>query len=144
MRIENPDNIPAVESFLRLFLPILEERFGSLPYVVVILPLSDDENDFHDIAVRLGKDIYISESQTGHLGLSFPEMYAAIAHELGHIFYHTDPWDGDAENRADAFAAELGLANQMISVLEKIIMSRQFSGITSMHVRRIQYLKHLA
>lgn len=144
MRILNPDNISIVESFLRLYSPELERRFGTLNYEVVISSLSDEDNDFHDIAARLGKKIFISRSQTDSLGLTFPEIYALIAHELGHIFYHTDPWDVDGENRADSLAAELGLADQMISVIEKIIQSRRFRNVTSLLVQRIQFLKHLA
>lgn len=144
MKIRNPYNNEVVASFLRLYGDLLERRFGDEAYDVDILPLPDDENEYDDIIVRLGKRIYISERRTGELGLSVPELYAAIAHELGHIFYHTDAWDADAENRADTLAAEIGLADQMIAVIEKIIASRRYRHITSLLVQRIQFLKHLA
>ena len=144
MKITNPHNIPIVGSFLRLYGEALEERFDNEDFEVEILPLSEAENHYGDILVRLGKKIFISERRTGEIGLTEPEMFAAIAHELGHIFYHTRAWDVDAENRADTLAAELGLGSQMISVIEKIIMSRRFRNITSLLVQRIQFLKHLA
>lgn len=144
MKILNPRDMSLADSFLRLFGATLERTFDSEDYVVEILPLPDSENHYNDIAVRLGKRIFISERQTGALGLTTPELYALIAHELGHIVYHTAPWDVDTETRADTLAAELGLGNQMISLIEKIILSRRYRDITSQLVRRIQYLKHIA
>ena len=144
MNIINHTDIPEVESFLRLYGPLIEQRFGHEEFDVEIFPLPDEENAYGDILVRLGKKVYISATQTGKLGLSIPELYAAIAHELGHIFYRTHPWAADAENRADTLAAEVGLGDQMIRVIEKIILSRRYSHITSNLVQRIQFLRHLA
>lgn len=144
MKIINHTGIPEVEGFLRLFGSLLESRFSSEEYDIEIFNLSDEENTYGDILVRLGKKIFISKSQTKRLGLTTPELYAAIAHEMGHIIYRTHPWAADAENRADSLAAELGLGEQMISVIEKIIQSRRYRNITSSLVRRIQFLKHLA
>ena len=144
MKIHNRYKLPIVDSFLRMYGDLLQERFGNVDFDIEILPLRDEENSFGDVLVRLGKKIYISESQTGFLGLSEPELYAAIAHELGHILYNTTPWAPDSENRADTLAAELGLGTQMISVIEKIIGSRRYRHITRLLVQRIQFLKHLA
>lgn len=140
MRIVNAHRIPVAESFIRLYGEAMAERFPEVDAVVEILPLTDAENHYDDVLVRLGNRIYISERQTGALGLTVPELYAAIAHEFGHILYRTNPWAPDAEHRADTLAAELGLGSQMISVIEKVIQSRRFAHITSQLVRRIQYL----
>lgn len=144
MKVTNPYNIPIAASFLRLYGDAIAERFPLEQTEIEILPLPDDENHYDDLLVRLGRRIYISECQTGALGFTPPELYAAIAHEFGHILYHTHPWAPDAENRADTLAAELGLGDQMISVIEKIIQSRRFRHITAQLVQRIQYLTHLA
>lgn len=144
MQIHNPNNIPVVSSFIRLYGDILLEKFYDYPGSVEFLYLPDDENEYGDVIVRLGNRIFLSEKEIGNLGLSGPEIFAALAHELGHILYHTHPWAFDSESRADTLAAELGLRDQMISVIEKIIYSRRFRNITSMLVQRIQFLKHLA
>lgn len=144
MKLLNKYELPIVDAFIRLYGEAIAERFGSESYDVEFLPLADEENEYGDLLVRLGKRIYISERQTGRLGLSEPELFAAIAHELGHIFYRTHPWAYDAENRADSMAAELGLGRQMISVIEKIIASRRYRNITRLLVQRIQFLQHLA
>lgn len=144
MKIENPHKIPIVDSFLRLYGKTISRKFENEIFNVEIFPLPDSDNDYSDIMVRLGKKIFISQTQIGKLGLTPPEIYAALAHELGHILYRTHPWAADAENRADSLAAELGLGPQMIRVIEKIILSRRYPHITSLLVRRIQFLQHLA
>ena len=144
MKITNHTDIKEVDSFLRLYGEVLQQRYGEIEKAVDILPLDEEDNDYGDIIVRLGNRIFISKSRVGELGLTIPELYAAIAHELGHIFYHTAPWDVDAETRADTLAAELGLGNQMINVIDKIICSRRYRHITSQLVQRIQFLRHLA
>lgn len=144
MTITNEYNLFIVDSFLRCYGEVLDKMFKDEDYNIEILPLADTDNEYGDILVRLGKKIYISEREIGNLGLSSPELFAAIAHELGHILYHTHPWAHDAETRADTLAAQLGLRDQMISVIEKIIASRRFRHITSMLVQRIQFLQHLA
>ena len=144
MKLFNPDKLPVVESFLRCYGEPLQRLFPDDTVKINFRSLPDEDNDFRDIVVRLNKTIYLSTSEINKLGLTPPEIFAAIAHELGHILYHTHPWAYDAEERADSLAAELGLGRQMITVIEKIIASRRFRHITSALVRRIQYLTHLA
>lgn len=151
---KNSYKLPVVESFLRLYEDALVQKFDEmrelatdvkpLPDTIEFLPLDDAENEYDDVVVRLGNKIYISEKMTGQMGFSYPELFAVLAHELGHILYRTHPWGFDAEERADSLAAELGLATQMISVIEKIIASRRFHQITSALVRRIQFLQLIA
>ena len=153
-KFENRHKLPVVDSFLRLYGEDLEKRFNEmrelaedvkpLPDIIEFLPLADAENEYDDVVVKLGNKIYISEKMTGQMEFSYPELFAVLAHELGHILYRTHPWGFDAEERADSLAAELGLGNQMISVIEKIIASRKFSHITSALVRRIQFLHLIA
>lgn len=137
---------------MRLYGDILTEKLSEqmaisdsrLPEVIEFLPLADEDNEYGDVVVKISNRIYISSKHVGQMGFSEPELFAVLAHELGHILYHTHPWAYDAEERADTLAAELGLGSQMISALEKIIASRRFRHVTSALVRRIQFLQHLA
>lgn len=144
MKLSNPEKLPIVDAFLRYYEDVLKLHFPDDNMEIIFHSLPDEENEYRDIVVRLNKSIYLSTSEINNLGLTPPEIFAAIAHELGHILYHTHPWAYDAEERADSLAAELGLGQQMITVIEKIINSRRFRHITSALVRRIQYLTHLA
>ncbi|MDE6682355.1 MAG: ImmA/IrrE family metallo-endopeptidase [Muribaculaceae bacterium] len=143
MKLENPYNLPIVDAFIRLYGELIADKCAWKDRTVRFLPLPDYDNKFRDIIVRYRDAIYISSSEIGQLGLTRPEIFASLAHELGHIVYGMQPFGIDAETRADGFAAELGLASQMISVIEKIIQSRRFRGITSQLVQRIQFLQHL-
>lgn len=143
MKLENPYNLPVVDSFIRLYGELIAEKCNRKDSIISFLPLPDVENRYRDILVRYRDEIYISISEIGKLGLTQPEIFAALSHELGHIAYGMQPFGIDAETRADIFAAELGLASQMISVIEKIILSRRFRSITSLLVQRIQFLQHL-
>ncbi len=153
MLLINSNNIPTVDSFLRLFGEIIVDKFTEIENLhnsdrkfkdIEFLPLDDSENEYQDVVVRLGNRIYISDRMVGQMGFTPPELFAIFAHELGHILYNTHPWACDSESRADTLAAELGLGEQMISVLEKIISSRRFRQVTSDLVRRIQFLSHIA
>lgn len=144
MTLVNKENLNIVDSFLRLYAQELEKMFADRDLKITFRSLPDHENTYHDILVRLNREIYISQSEIGKLGLTAPEIFAALAHELGHILYNTHPWGYDAETRADTLAAELGLGSQMIAVIEKIIASRRYRQITSELVHRIQFLKHIA
>lgn len=150
-KFTNKYALPEVDSFLRLYGDALVKRFDELraisenkeelPEVIEFVPLADEENEYDDVVVKLENRIYISKRMVGEMGFSYPELFAVLAHELGHILYRTHPWGFDAEERADSMAAELGLGAQMISVIEKIIASRRFRNVTSALVRRIQFLQ---
>lgn len=144
MKFVNTDRIPVVDSFLRLYGESLETLFPRRAVTIEFRNLPDSENEYHDVIVRLLNSVYVSAKETGNLGLTEPEIFAALMHEIGHILYGTLPFGSDAEMRADTLAAEMGLGLQMISVLEKIISSRRFRNITGELVRRIQYLQHIA
>lgn len=144
MQFVNDAGLPVVDGFIRLFGPELSRMFAERDVIVVFKILHDSENDYRDIIARLGNTVYLSVSEVGELGLTDPEIFAALTHEIGHIMYGSQRFGIDAETRADSLAAELGLANQMISVIDKVIMSRRFPRLTSQLVCRIQYLQHLA
>lgn len=143
MKFHNPQNIPVVNSFLRMYGEVLEDKLYADHREVTFLYLPDSENDFKDPIARLRNKIYLSKKEIGKMGFSIPEQFAAIAHEIGHIAYGTLPFGSDAETRADGFAAEIGLAEQMIGVIERIILSRRYREITSSLVQRIYFLQHL-
>ena len=143
MRFYNEENIEIVSSFIRLYGDVLEKIASHYDGDVIFKSLPESENQYHDIMGRLGNTVYISEKEVGRLGLTPPEIFAVLAHEIGHMVYHTRGWDWDCEQRADSLAADLGLGNQMISALEKIIESRRYQKLTSLLVSRIHFLQNV-
>lgn len=142
MQLKNTDNLPIVDSFIRLF---GEAANGAAPHFdkeIEFRKLSKEENDYSDIMGRVGRTVYISMEEAGKIGLTDSELLASIAHEVGHIVYNTRSWQIDCEERADAYAAELGLGRQMISTIEKIADSRRYPRLTSHLVRRIHFLQN--
>lgn len=144
MTFKNNDNIEIVNSFLRLYGEAIQGLTEDNRECIEFFLLRDADNDYGDPIVSICNEIQLSLSELGKLGLTEPEIFAAIAHEIGHIAYGTLPFGVDAESRADSFAAELGLANQMISVIEKLIASRRYRRVTGALVQRIYFLQHLA
>lgn len=143
MRLINRDNIEIVDVFIRLYGELLEELAPHYKGDIIFRDLSDADNEYNDIMGRVGNVIYHSEKEVGHIGLSDTEVLAALAHEIGHIVYNTRGWQRDQEERADSFAAELGLGNQMISAIEKIISSHRYHNLTSLLVGRIHFLQNM-
>lgn len=143
MRLINRDNIEIVESFIRLYGEAIEQMASHYTEPIEFKVLTREENDYGDIMGRIGTTIYISEEEVGKIGLSDPEIFAALAHEVGHIVYHTRSWQPDCEQRADMLAADLGLGSQMISAIEKILESRRFTKLTSLLVGRIHFLQNM-
>lgn len=143
MELINTEKIPVVESFVRLYGETINEIASHYDKPIYFRSLSHDENEYGDIMGRVGRTIYISEEEVGWIGLSVPEIFAALAHEVGHIVYNTHGWQSDCEQRADMLAAYLGLGRQMISAIEKILDSRRFSGLTSLLVARIHFLQNI-
>lgn len=144
VKLKNKDNLEIVESFIRIYGKVIEEMFPDDDKNIEIYSLHDEDNEYHDIMARLGDKIYISKRECGQIGFTDIEIMAALAHELGHVLLHTDPFLPDAETRADGLAADIGLGTQMISVIEKIIYSRRYRNITSDLVHRIHNLQHIA
>lgn len=143
MRLINTDGIEIVESFIRLYGEAVENIARHYDGDIYFRQLRRDENEYNDIMGRVGQTIYISTEEVGRLGLTKPEILAAIAHEIGHIVYHTRSWQPDCEQRADMMAADLGLGSQMISAIEKIIESRRYRKLTAMLVGRIHFLQNM-
>ena len=143
MRLINKDNIEIVDVFIRLYGELIEDIAPHYKGDIVFKNLPADENEYHDIMGRVGNVIYHSEVEVGKSGLSDTEVLAALAHEIGHIVYNTRGWQQDQEERADSFAAELGLGAQMISAIEKIISSRRYHKLTSLLVGRIHFLQNM-
>lgn len=142
---KNIDGIDIVDSFLRLYGNIISGLFIDRDVVINIRNAElKGKNHYHDLMARINNDIFVSEKECGLIGLSEAEIFAALAHEIGHILYKADAFRPDSENIADQLAADLGLGSQMISVIEKIIESRRYPRLTSMLVQRIQYLGHIA
>lgn len=143
MKLINIDNIPIVDSFIRLYGDVISEIASHYDRPISFCRLSREENDYRDIMGRIGTTVYISDEEVGMMGLTAPEIFASLAHEIGHIVYHTHDWQPDCEQRADMLAAQLGLGSQMIAAIEKILDSRRFSKLTSMLVGRIHFLQNM-
>lgn len=142
MQLINIDNLPIVDSFIRLYGEQVE-KFGShYKRDIEFHILRKDQNEFSDIMGRISNRIYLSPEEVGRIGLSDPEILASLAHEIGHIIYNTHSWEFDCEQRADSLAAELGLGSQMICAIEKILESHRFPRLTSMLVGRIHFLQN--
>lgn len=143
MQLINRENLEIADCFIHLYGEVLNKIAGHYEGRIEFKRLGREDNEYHDIMVRLGNSIYISEEEVGMIGLSDTELLASIAHEIGHIVYNTHGWQPDCELRADTLAAELGLGSQMISAIEKIIDSRRYNKLTSLLVERIHYLQNM-
>lgn len=142
MRLINRTDIPVIESFIRLFGDEVKRLAPHYEGDIVFKEVDESDNRYGDNMGRLGNCVYVSDREVGRLGLSDSEILASLAHEVGHIVYSTAGWLPDCEQRADSFAAELGLGNQMISAIEKILDSRRYSRLTSLLVERIHFLQN--
>ena len=143
MKLINENNLAIVAAFIRLYGDALGVLASHYDRPIVFKRLDKTDNQYGDIMARIGNTIYISEEEVGKLGLSDPEIMAALAHEVGHVIYSTRGWDPDCEQRADSVAADLGLGRQMISALEKFIESRRYPRLTSLLVSRIHFLQNI-
>lgn len=139
----NRENIEIVDVFIRLFGEPAAEQASHYTGPIIFKTLPTSGNKYKDIMVSVGNTIYISVEESGKIGLSDTEMLAAIAHEIGHVVYGAHSWLPDCEQRADMMAAKLGLGNQMIAAIEKIIDSRRYRQVTSLLVGRIHFLQNM-
>lgn len=143
MKLTNKDNIEIVDAFVRIYGDIIKQKASHMDGDIEFRLLKEDENEYHDILGRLGRRVYFSPEEAGRIGLGDTEVLAALAHEVGHIVYGTCGWQPDSEQRADTFAAELGLGDQMIGAIGKILDSRRYRKLTSQLVERIHYLQNM-
>lgn len=143
MQLINRQNIEIVDVFIRLFGEPVSRLASHSTAPIEFKILKDEENRYHDIMARVGRTIYLSPTEIGAIGLSDTEVLAAIAHEIGHIVYQTHAWQPDCEQRADMWAAQLGLGDQMIATIEKFIESRRYRDLTSLLVERIHFLQNM-
>lgn len=143
MKLINENKIAIVATFIRLYGDALGKLADHYDKPIVFRRLNITDNQYGDIMARIGNTIYVSEEEVGKMGLSDPEVLAALAHEVGHVIYATRGWDADCEQRADSVASDLGLGKQMISAIEKFIESRRYPRLTSLLVSRIHFLQNI-
>ena len=91
-------------------------------------------------------EIIVNEDLCIKLQLTKNELFAAIAHEIGHIimFFHTEKeqFQGQAEEiYCDTYACRIGLSDSLITLLNKMIDSGLYSEsiINEMHNRLFFY-----
>lgn len=144
MKFINKGNIEIVDVFIHMYGKLISDVAPHYAGDIEFKILTAEENGFGDIMGRVGNTVFYSPDEVSRIGLTPTETLAVLAHEIGHIVYSTSGWQPDCEQRADTFAAELGLGNQMIGAIEKIIDSRRFRSLSSALVGRIHYLQNLA
>jgi len=91
-------------------------------------------------------EIIVNVSMCKRLCLTDAEMLAAVAHEVGHIilfFHEKKAWShGDGEEmQCDDYACKMGLKEEMVSLLNKMIDSGEYEQEkTECFRRRIEYI----
>lgn len=98
-----------------------------------------EENDpfGYYIEVKTGRasdaiaEIMVNKTLCERLELTAQEMLAAVAHEVGHImfYFHTEKekWKGiDEEMICDEYVCRMGLKDEMVSLLKKMIDSGKY------------------
>lgn len=88
------------------------------------------------------KNIAMNEVNCAIIDLTIEEKYAMIAHEIGHIFDSSKDLTNSQlqkEITADEMACNIGLQNDLISGLMKIINSMSHSDMNEQIQKRINY-----
>lgn len=93
--------------------------------------------------------IIINPTQIERLELTEEEQYAAIAHEIGHIIFrfsslkdHYSDTLGQ-EVFADLVACEIGLHQQLLTIIHKLINSGMYADTFSLLCDRISFIESL-
>lgn len=84
-----------------------------------------------------------SDDVCQYLNFTKEEMYAMIAHEIGHIYYKTTEMDSPIlikEKMADSMAIQLGLKRELSSALQKMIDSGDYEDVAEDMRQRIHFL----
>lgn len=147
------ENCPPLQDFqISIF---TKEEFEANPGDLPVIDL--DENDAFacssdkqgEAASSTKAGIIFNQAAIAHLRLSEDEQYAAIAHEIGHIIYRfydkkeQFPKGQGEEIFADSIAAEIGLPEELLSLLEKMENSGLFPNSESRFGMRKKYLNCL-
>lgn len=152
IKFKNPQNILIFEWFFEQFGPRINQLYNGEavseisginskhPISQAILSPSDPfatNVKLTPLAVALNEPVCIS------LNLTEEEQYAMIAHEIGHILDSTPREDNQPlrERNADQFALRLGLDENLLSGLEKLVKSGAYEGEAEQLKHRIEYLK---
>jgi len=141
--IRNKSNLEIFDSFIEKYgnnnycqdKDIVLISFEQPPYCGVNKNDSPYEACFNRIACSM--DICAA------LGFSKEEMYALIAHEIGHIHYETRSMDCeilDKEIKADSMAKQFGLGDELASALQKMIDSGKYEDVKEDMQQRIVHL----
>lgn len=132
---------------------LTKEEFKTNPGVLPIVKLdnrdafaysSDKQNDSPSSTKAV---IIYNPALIEILQLTEEEQFAAIAHEIGHIIYRFSTLKNQYSGKqgqeiySDSIAANIGLASEMISVIEKLEGSGMFNdaesrfGMRKLHLR---------
>lgn len=100
-----------------------------------------------DTADTTNAGIVFNSALIDFFGFTEPEQHACIAHEIGHILFFFDNVDqikrgGQGEEIfADGVAAEISLAAEMFSAIEKMVNSGKYAHPESRFGMRKKYSK---
>lgn len=145
------DNCPPLQEFQIAILS--KEEFETNPGDLPVIDLDENDafacsSDRQEEAILSTKaGIIFNQAAIDNLELTEEEQYAAIAHEIGHIIYRffdkkeQFPKGQGEEIFADSIAAEIGLAEELLSLLEKMVSSGLFQDSVSRFGMRIKYLQ---
>lgn len=149
IEFENPQNLEIFTSFKVEFDAVLKEKCNMdfkiygintehklAPYITV------NDDPFATNTTIKPLTILFNELICKELKLTPKEHYAMIAHEVGHIIDSTPRIENEMqrEKNADMFAVELGLKEDLLNGLRKIIESGKYSNEVKGIEERIEYL----
>lgn len=133
MKIVNNFNNAYLKGFLERYAEIIQE-FPDGKYDVYKMGSSEDHDAFKysliDDNAPFGTSndrIAINETQCERLGLEDGEKDACLFHEIGHILHPNEDDGLKKELTADSLAVEIGLEDQLVSALKKMVVSDVFN-----------------
>lgn len=138
MQYANKQNIAVISSFIGYYGHLLNEVMDANNNIT-FLPLVD--NPHNDPVMRYSNVIKYSEEICKRFNLSEIEVYAMIAHEIGHILDETNSETIPREICADSMAQVLGLGKALTSGLSKLIESGLYPDENDVMKERIKILE---
>lgn len=154
LNVINDQDIEIFESFLNEFRQLLEVQIRQKRGTELTVLVGNTDNPKLNARVSIQEDpfstntgfreppILINEPTCDTLRLNHRELYAFIAHEFGHILDDTPRGNDQLEREinADQTSVELGLTQELISGLQKLVDSGLFAAQDQSILSRIQNL----
>ena len=141
MIFSNRQNIEVVSNFINSYSALFNAATNE--DITIIFRTFQGSNSSNDPMICYVNIIEYSEEMCNKLGLSEIEIFAMIAHEIGHILDKINKRTDTIPREicADSMACVLGLKNAMISGLKKMIASNLYPNENEMMNGRIEVLE---